>query len=67
MVSTGLVFIAVVFFLLLGIVFYFIIIYNGLITVKNGVHKSWSNIDSILDGDLDKIITELSKPKVEEK
>ena len=48
MFITGMVFIAVVFFVLLGIVLYFVIIYNGLITVKNGVHKSWSNIDVLL-------------------
>ncbi len=32
----------------LGVVLYFIIIYNGLVTVKNNVEMSWSNIDVLL-------------------
>ena len=47
-VTNSIVVFAVVFFLLLGLVLYFVIIYNGLITVKNGVHKAWSNIDVLL-------------------
>ncbi len=35
-------------FLLLAIVFYFVTIYNGLVTVKNNADKSWSNIDVLL-------------------
>ena len=34
--------------LLLSMVLYFMAIYNGLVTVKNNVNKSWSNIDVLL-------------------
>ncbi len=42
--------IVVVSFLLLGIglVAWFVMLYNGLVTVKNNVDKSWSNIDVLL-------------------
>ena len=39
---------AIILFFSAGIIFYFISIYNGLITVKNNIDKSWSNIDVLL-------------------
>ena len=33
---------------LLVLIFYFFTIYNGLITVKNNIKKSWANIDVLL-------------------
>jgi LemA protein len=33
---------------MLAVVLYFVIIYNGLVTVRNNVDKSWSNIDVLL-------------------
>lgn len=38
----------IVLLLVLGIVIYSIIIYNGFIAVKNNIKKSWSNIDILL-------------------
>lgn len=49
MINTVLIIIITLFlFLLLGLTIYFVIIYNGLVTVKNNVNKSWSNIDVLL-------------------
>lgn len=39
---------AVVIFVLLGIVGYFVGIYNGLIMVRNNIDKAWANIDVLL-------------------
>lgn len=36
------------FFLIVGLVFYAIGIYNGLVLVKNNIEKSWANIDVLL-------------------
>jgi LemA protein len=47
-------------FLLLAIAFYFVNIYNGLITIKNNADKSWSNIDVLLKqrhDELPKLVT----------
>lgn len=41
--------------LLFAIVLYLITIYNGLVTVKNNVAKSWSNIDVLLKQRFDEI------------
>jgi LemA protein len=47
--STGiLIFLGIVLFGALAIVGYFITIYNGLISLKENIKKSWSNIDVIL-------------------
>lgn len=47
--STGiLIFLGVFLFGALAIVGYFITIYNGLISLKENIKKSWSNIDVIL-------------------
>jgi len=47
--STGiLIFLGIFFFGALAIVGYFITIYNGLISLKENIKKSWSNIDVIL-------------------
>ena len=47
--STGtLIFLGVVLFGILALVGYFITIYNGLISLKENIKKSWSNIDVIL-------------------
>ncbi|HIH43038.1 TPA: LemA family protein, partial [Candidatus Woesearchaeota archaeon] len=32
----------------LGIIGYFVSIYNGLVTLKNNIEKSWANIDVLL-------------------
>ncbi len=44
----SLIVLSVLTFSLLAVVFYFVIIYNGLVTVRNNVDKSWSNIDVLL-------------------
>jgi LemA protein len=41
--------------LLAGIVIYTIVIYNGLVALKNNIDKSWSNIDVILKQRYDEI------------
>jgi len=47
--STGtLIFLGIFLFGILAIVGYFIMIYNGLISLKENIKKSWSNIDVIL-------------------
>ena len=47
--STGiLVFLGIFLFGVLAVVGYFIVIYNGLISLKENIKKSWSNIDVIL-------------------
>ena len=46
--STGTIALIVILLLLLGLVMYFITIYNGLVTVKNNTEKYWSNIDVLL-------------------
>lgn len=47
--STGtLIFLGLFLFGILAIVSYFIMIYNGLISLKENIKKSWSNIDVIL-------------------
>jgi LemA protein len=43
-----LVVLAVVVFVVLGLIGYFVGIYNGLIQVRNNVDKSWANIDVLL-------------------
>ena len=40
--------IGVVSFFLIGMIFYFISTYNGLIQLKNNIKKSWSNINVLL-------------------
>jgi LemA protein len=45
---TGLIVLGVVGFLLVGLVMYFVAVYNGLIVVKNDIMKAWSNIDVLL-------------------
>lgn len=44
----GLVVLAVVVFAVLGIIGYFVGIYNGLIQVRNNADKAWANIDVLL-------------------
>ncbi len=47
--STGiLVFLGIFLFGVLAVIGYFIVIYNGLISLKENIKKSWSNIDVIL-------------------
>ncbi len=41
----GLIILGAVLFVILVLIIYIIIIYNGLVTVKNNVEKGWSNID----------------------
>ena len=35
-------------FVVIGLVLFFVIVYNGLVTVKNNVRKAWGNIDVLL-------------------
>lgn len=39
---------AVIVFLIIGLILYFISIYNGLIQLRQNIDKSWSNIDVLL-------------------
>ncbi len=45
----------VMIFVLIGIVIYAVMVYNGLVTVKNNVAKSWANIDVLLKQRYDEI------------
>lgn len=47
--------IAVILLIILGIIIYAVTIYNGLVTVKNNVDKTWSNIDVLLKQRYDEI------------
>src|SRR3989337_3506996 len=38
-----------------ALIIYFVIIYNGLVTVKNNVEKAWSNIDVLLQQRYDEL------------
>lgn len=40
---------------ILGLVIYFVMIYNGLITVKNEIDRAWANIDVLLKQRFDEI------------
>src|SRR3990172_5980801 len=43
-----------------ALIIYFVIIYNGLVTIKNNVEKAWSNIDVLLKqryDELPKLVT----------
>ncbi len=44
----GIIFYAILGLLVLGLIFYGVAIYNGLIEVKNNVEKAWSNIQVLL-------------------
>jgi len=46
--TMGLVILAVVLFVVIGIVGYLVGIYNGLILVRNNIDKAWANIDVLL-------------------
>ena len=52
---TALVIIAVILSFALAVILYVIIIYNGLVTVKNNVEKAWSNIDVSLKQRFDEL------------
>lgn len=45
---TGAVVLVVLGLLILGCIFYGVSIYNGLVTVKNNIDKSWSNVEVLL-------------------
>jgi LemA protein len=51
----GLVVLAVVLVGILGIVGYAIVIYNGLVALKNNIDKAWSNIDVLLKQRFDEL------------
>ncbi|CCQ91304.1 Conserved LemA domain protein [Nitrospina gracilis 3/211] len=55
MSTTTIVILGILGFGLLGIIGYFIMIYNGLISLKENIKKSWSNIDVILKQRYDEI------------
>ncbi|MDD2714649.1 MAG: LemA family protein [Candidatus Wallbacteria bacterium] len=48
MIIIGLAVLFIMVIFLIGIVVYFISLYNGLISVKNNIKKSWANIDVLL-------------------
>jgi LemA protein len=48
MSSTLLVMTGLVLFALVTVITYFIVIYNGLVTVKENIKKAWANIDVVL-------------------
>ena len=41
--------------ILVGIIFYVIIIYNGFIALKNNINQDWSNIDVLLKQRFDEL------------
>src|SRR3970282_1634374 len=43
-----LIFLAIIFFLGVGLVLYFVSVYNHLVQLRNDIDKSWSNIDVLL-------------------
>lgn len=55
MSTTTIVILGILGFGLLGIIGYFIMIYNGLISLKENIKKSWGNIDVILKQRYDEI------------
>lgn len=55
MSTTAIVVLGILGFGLLGIIGYFIMIYNGLISLKENIKKSWANIDVILKQRYDEI------------
>src|SRR5712692_5007982 len=46
--DTGIVAAAAVFFVLVGILLYLIIVYNGLVRLRNDNDRAWANIDGLL-------------------
>ena len=46
--NVGIIILAVMAFLAIGIILYFVTIYNGLILLSRNIDKSWSNIDVLL-------------------
>lgn len=42
------IFIAILFFVTLGVIMYFVSVYNGLIRVSRNIDKAWANIDVLL-------------------
>jgi len=55
MSTTTIVVLGILGFGLLGIIGYFVMIYNGLISLKENIRKSWANIDVILKQRYDEI------------
>jgi len=48
MFRVGMIMLALLILMVLGVVLYFVTIYNGLIRLKNNIDKAWSNIDVLL-------------------
>ncbi|MDD5225021.1 MAG: LemA family protein [bacterium] len=48
MFRVGMIMLALLVLVVLGVVLYFVTIYNGLIRLKNNIDKAWSNIDVLL-------------------
>ncbi len=42
------IFFVLILLIFIAVIIYFVVIYNGLVSVKNNVNKSWSNIDVLL-------------------
>ncbi len=45
----------VILFILTGVILYVIVIYNGLVALKNNIDKAWSNIDVLLKQRFDEL------------
>lgn len=52
---TGLIALGVVLLILIGVILYVIVIYNGLVALKNNIDKAWSNIDVLLKQRFDEL------------
>ncbi len=48
MLQVGMIMLVLLILVVLGVILYFVTIYNGLIRLKNNMDKSWSNIDVLL-------------------
>ena len=48
MLQVGVIMLVILVLVVLGVVLYFVTIYNGLIRLKNNIDKAWSNIDVLL-------------------
>ncbi len=51
----GIIVLGFFFFLIVGIVLYYVIIYNGLVAIRNEVDRAWSNIDVLLKQRFDEL------------
>jgi len=52
---TGWIALGVILFILIGVILYVVVIYNGLVALKNNIDKAWSNIDVLLKQRFDEL------------